>query len=492
MIEGVQSHNTANATGMPQSWLDEFDEEYGALAGEARSDVFNPVEAKENQVLAGQIATELGSKGDPRFKQSELLKMMTALSNGDVAFQGGKVAPLPGELKEAVARADAAPAVDRWASEFEAEQRPGGVWQRDFEAFESSAPKGDAPVSAATQAMMDDFDRKFGASWANEFEEAPLGEGIYDEEQVDQMINTDPLAELRPQLNTEYSPVSKENAFEGDTNAFERGCELFKAGRLTEAVEAFEAAVKQKPTNSLAWQMLGAAHAENDRDDLASLALVKAVQTDPENRDALITLSVSYVNDYHKFRALECLQDWLSTAPEYQSINTDVELGPNFDQAHNVVTQMFLQAARLRRADPDPDVQIALGLLFNLTFDYERAIDCFKAAAIKRPDDYLIWNKLGATQANAKLPEEAIDSFIHALEIKPSYTRACSNLGISFMALNEFGEAAKAFLSALVLNPNALHQWDNLRNVFSLMKRPDLVQKCETGDVMLFQDEFHF
>jgi len=492
-----------------EGWVKDFEQEHGdELKQRSSADVgedatFDPAIAKENSILASQIA----SIQDPKFRQSELFKMMTALSDGEIAFQGDKVVPLPPDQREAMNRASVVPQREKWASEFEAEQqlteeelgRPGGVWQREFEDFFPRSGAKDADDAAFDQAdigtapwskaMAEEFDKKFGASWAKEFEASlvdgdvpPLGEGYWEDGSE---FGTS------SQKQAEYK-LAEQNEFDGDSQAFERGRSLFKAGRLTEAIEAFEAAVKQNPEHSLAWQMLGATQAENDRDDLAALALVKAIQTDPNNRDALITLSVSYTNDFHKYRALECLQQWLITSTEYQSINADVPLSRNFDQNHEIITNLFIQAARMRPHDPDPDVQVALGLLYNLTFEYEKAIDCFKAAARKRPDDYLIWNKLGATQANAKMSEDAIDSFIRALEIKPSYTRACSNLGISFMALNEYGEAAKAFLSALALNPNAHHQWDNLKNVFSLMSRPDLIRKCDTKDISLFQDEFHF
>lgn len=480
-------------------WVKDFEQEYGEeLSASSGAAAFDPAVAKENSMLASQIA----SIQDPKFRQSELFKMMSALSNGEIAFQGDKVVPLPPDQKEAMSRATVAPQVEKWASEFETEMadedvnRPGGVWSRDFEDFfprgmaqgHESGLESEIGTAPWSKAMAEEFEKKYGGDWAKEFESSlvdgdtpPLGEGIWE----------DGAQFGAPSQQAEYK-LAEQNPFEGDTQAFERGRTLFQAGRLTEAIEAFEAAVKQNPEHSLAWQMLGATQAENDRDDLAALALVKAIQTDPNNRDALITLSVSYTNDYHKHRALECLQQWLMTSPQYQSINADVPLTRNFDQNHQIITNLFIQAARLRPQDPDPDVQVALGLLYNLTFEYEKAIDCFKAAAMKRPDDYLIWNKLGATQANSKMSEDAIDAFIRALEIKPSYTRACSNLGISFMALNEYGEAAKAFLSALALNPNATHQWDNLRNVFSLMKRPDLLRKCDTKDISLFQDEFHF
>ncbi|KAF9915224.1 hypothetical protein BX616_006630 [Lobosporangium transversale] len=293
-------------------------------------------------------------------------------------------------------------------------------------------------------------------------------------------------------------------------------------GNLTDSILALEAAVQKDPTDAAAWHQLGLRQQENERETMAIAALVKAVEANPKELNAWLALAVSYTNENCRVDAYDALQSWVENSDQYKGVKNAVSggQGRSAQERHEYVTGLFLEAARSNPGENlDPDVQIALGILFNVSEEYEKAVDCFRAALNLRPDDYMLWNKYGATLANSHNTSSAIEAYFNALNINPSYIRARYNLAIACINLGQHREAAEHLLSALSLQ-NAgdaarglmvgaastagsqsdggiggmsQNVWETLKMTMYMLGRADLAHRCETTrDLDAFRNEFDF
>ncbi|KAI9307681.1 hypothetical protein BJ944DRAFT_157565 [Cunninghamella echinulata] len=288
------------------------------------------------------------------------------------------------------------------------------------------------------------------------------------------------------------------NPFLDHADPMAEGLRLLEHGNsLSETALAFEAAVQKDPSNSEAWMHLGNIQAQNEKEEPAIRALEKAVETNPSNFPALMSLAISYTNESYDQAAYQTLKQWI-TERYPQIVGPDAQnAGPvNPFELHDHVTSLFLKAARQApEQDLDPDVQVGLGVLFYGSGDLEKTIDCFIAALKGRPN-------VRATLANSGRPEDAIDAYHKALELRPSFVRARYNLGVSCVNIGCYKEAAEHLLTGLTMHKRndadegvnvSSNLWEMLRKTFIMMDRRDLADKAIAGaDLNQFRNEFEF
>lgn len=259
------------------------------------------------------------------------------------------------------------------------------------------------------------------------------------------------------ELNNDVYKFQEDNQLKDTDNCLEEGKKKLLEGDLPSAVLLFEAAVQNNTEDSEAWFLLGTSQAKNEQDPLAIVALKKSLVIQPDNLTAIMALAASFTNESMQSHACHCLQDWINVYQRREDqqlgiFNKRITSSFMSRELHQQTIDMFLNLARNineREGHINADVQSGLGILFNLSGDYDKAVDCFKAALQVNPDDPLLWNRLGATLANGDRSEEAIGAYHKALELYPGFVRSRYNLGISCINLKAYREAADHFLVSL-------------------------------------------
>ncbi|KAJ7558857.1 hypothetical protein O6H91_04G058900 [Diphasiastrum complanatum] len=438
------------------------------------------------------LVDTLSKNQDPKFQNSKFLQFVSKMSRGELIVEDNhlKASPALGDSWANEYHTQHASNPEVWASEFAAGERAryGNTWVDEF--------GGERQDASATEQWVREFSAGDGTrDWADEFGDR-LAKGMFEEDSsadgwldsYNKFVEEQVRGEQQLPASSKWLYVfADQNPYVGHPNPLKEGQDLFRRGLLSEAVLALEAEVLKNPDNAEGWRLLGITHAENDDDRQAIASMVRARDADPANLEVLLALGVSHTNELEQAEALKYLRGWLQNHPLYGKLVPPVTI----DRLnHSEVARLFNEAAAM--SPEDGDVHTVLGVLYNLSREYDKAIQAFQTALKLKPRDYSLWNKLGATQANSARSADAINAYQQALDLKPNYVRAWSNMGIGYANQGRYEESIQYYVRALCMNPKADNAWQYLRISLSCAKRMDLLDACEQRDLDLLQKEFPF
>ncbi|PFH53854.1 hypothetical protein AMATHDRAFT_136767 [Amanita thiersii Skay4041] len=268
-------------------------------------------------------------------------------------------------------------------------------------------------------------------------------------------------------------------------------------GSLSEIALMLEAAIQKGELGEggyEAWILLGEVRAMDEREDAGMRAMMRGVKLSEAAGapgPGMLSLAISFTNESYDRGSHSMLLRWLRARYPEQPVPDETLRAMKTNSAwdtHGRLTELFLNLARIQhnQGTLDPDVQVALGVLFYNQGEYDRAKDCFEAALSVHPRDYILWNRLGSTLSNGMKPEEALGAYREALSLRPTYTRAIYNVGVACLNIGAHKEAAEHFLGALnlqdAINGDTSEQlWFTLRRAFLAMERPDLAEIAKPG-----------
>ncbi|KDQ27707.1 hypothetical protein PLEOSDRAFT_1104388 [Pleurotus ostreatus PC15] len=469
--------------------------------------------------IAGQLLAHVQNEQNPKFKQSQFLGLMKQLRDGEMVVKGNEMVQNDGSISV-------------MATDVKGKGRavePGGVKEPSYFPMSYNSQtvfQGQrmSPTQLTTPALAqeDENDAYFRQEneeytryWNNVHSGAarqavePSQASSWDHLQADWDAFEATHVGIKPVVNYQFQ--SNNPYMLGDST---RHHMMHANQSVYESVLELEAAVQRDMSNASAWYELGIKQQENEREQKALQALRRAVELDPTHLPTWLALGISHTNDSDREGTYNAIKEWIERNKEYEAVvrhwrqNTPEVAGATIHERFNqLIPCLIAMATSSPHGAVDADVQVALAVLLNTNEDYEKATDCFNAALAVRPEDWLLYNRVGATMANSGRAEEARQYYYRALELNPVYIRARFNLGIACINLRRYDEAAGHILDALALQDNdgvrdseGLNEkrgvtstalWDSLKTACLHMQRVDLATLCDHRDLDGFRNAFH-
>ncbi|KAG1878314.1 hypothetical protein F4604DRAFT_1580353 [Suillus subluteus] len=460
--------------------------------------------------LAARVIDAVQGEQNPKFRQSQFMSLMRQFRDGEVIVEEDKIVPSESSTAARVNVKGKGRAVDIPVREVQEPVRVHSVPASSIQGYQGSFELSEAYRHQRNNNYADDAyfqqeNEEFSKYWDAHYT-GPVPHTISAGEQgswheLQRDWDAFEATSTGIKALTNYQFQENNPYLLGDSSRTRHhGMHVSEVQRGQDSVLKLEAAVQRDVNNAAAWYELGVKQQENEREKKAVQALERSVELDPTHLGAWLALSVSYTNDNNRMGVYNAVKEWAIRNPKYNHVVQNATLTaatnvspPDFEALIECLISMARSTDEV--GGVDADVQVALAVLLNTTDEYNKAQDCFLTALAVRPNDWLLYNRVGATMANNGQAEEALQFYYRALDLNPAYIRARFNLGISCINLRRYEEAQSHILDALVLqdsdgvaDDSGMNDkrgvtnstlWDSLKTTCLHLQRSDLAALCD-------------
>ena len=261
------------------------------------------------------------------------------------------------------------------------------------------------------------------------------------------------------------------------------GTKLYYRQKYSEAVAAFEEALKYNPNNADAWQVLGEIYSSSLKDtDKALDCYNKAIEINPEHVKAWAGLGVVYFSLNDKTKCAESYTRAAQIGEKILAQNpNDVKTLMNLGQVYNGMAMLkisggknavdyFQKAASIEPTNREIWVLLALSYMSPVR-NNDKILECYKKILEFDPNDIFALNSIGVHYALFRNDTDTALKYCNkALQIDPEFAIGYASLGHIYKKMQNFEKAIENYKKATEFAPDNSFNWSFLGDVYSEIK----------------------
>lgn len=245
------------------------------------------------------------------------------------------------------------------------------------------------------------------------------------------------------------------------------GTSLKLAGNTEEGIQKYYEAIKIDPHYAPAYYNLGVVYSEMMQYDTALNCYEKAAIERPMYAEAYCNMGVIYKNRGDLESAIACYERCLTVSPNFEIAKNNMaialtDLGTKVKLEGDINQGVAYYKKALYYNWHYADAMYNLGVAYGEMLKFDMAIVFYELAFHFNPHCAEACNNLGVIYKDRDNLDKAVECYQLALSIKPNFSQSLNNLGVVYTVQGKMDAAASMIEKAIVANPTYAEAYNNL------------------------------